>query len=144
MKVSWTYNSTGYKDIIIDTVEIVLQWLLHTVFRPPVIRGNTTVDEGDTLSLECDSSNSAPLPTVYWLSPDGEMISNSRDLMISNITRDMAGTYICVAISGNTGATMNATVNVIVYNIPPTEMETVCKCHRHCITSLYCVHLPLI
>ena len=72
------------------------------------------MDEGVTLSLECDSSNSAPLPTVHWLSPDGEMISDSRHLTISNITRDMAGTYTCIAISDNTRATMNATVNIIV------------------------------
>ena len=72
------------------------------------------MDEGDTLSLDCDSSNTATGPPVHWLSPDGEMISNDRSLIINNITRDMAGTYTCVAASLNTGAVVNTTVNVIV------------------------------
>ena len=98
------------------------------------------MDEGDTLSLVCDSSNSAPIPLVHWLSPDGVMISNSRDLTISNITRDMAGTYTCTAISDNTGATMSATVNVMVH-ITPTEL---CKGHSMQRHYIYCVRLLLI
>ena len=75
------------------------------------------MDEGDTLSLDCDSSNSASGPPVHWLSPDGEMISNDRSLIINNITRYMAGTYTCVVTSLNVGGVMNTTVNVIVIGL---------------------------
>ena len=72
------------------------------------------MDEGDTLSLDCDSSNSAATPPVHWVSSSGEMISNDRSLEIINITRHMAGIYTCVATSINDGSTANTSVNVTV------------------------------
>ena len=72
------------------------------------------MDEGDTLSLDCDSSNSAATPPVHWVSSSGEMVSNDRSLEIINITRHMAGIYTCVATSINDGSTANTSVNVTV------------------------------
>ena len=91
---------------------------LNIVFRPPVITGNTTLNEGDTLELDCDTSNSRPHSSVEWFSPEDVMISITRDFEIMNIRRSAAGIYTCVALS-RTGTTMNSTVNVTVQ----------CKCY---------------
>ena len=74
----------------------------------------TTLNEGDTLHLECDTSNSRPRPSVEWLSPEGVNVSNERILEIMNIQRSAAGIYTCVVTHTFSGATMNSTVNVSV------------------------------
>ena len=91
-------------------------WLFHArtcflVFRPPVITGETTLNEGDTLDLDCDVSTSSPL---QWFSPQGDLISSSSHLEIMNIQRDEAGIYTCIAIQIYSEATLNSTVNVII------------------------------
>ena len=63
--------------------------------------------------MDCDTSNSAPLPSVQWLNPQGVMVSNDRNLEIEDIQRDGTGVYTCVATS-NDGETLNSTANVIV------------------------------
>ena len=96
-------------------------------FRPPVITGNTTLNEGDTLYLDCDASNSRPLPSVKWFSPEGVNVSNDRFLESMNIQRSAAGIYTCLAIS-RSGATMNSTVNVIVQCKCYDSMYETCTC----------------
>ena len=59
-------------------------------------------------------STSSPLPSVQWLSPQGDLISNSSDLEIMNIQRDKAGIYMCVVIQLDSKAILNSTVNVTV------------------------------
>ena len=92
------------------------------VFRPPVITGETTLNEGDTLDLDCDVSTSSPLPSVQWFSPQGDLISNSSHLEIMNIQRDKVGIYTCIATQLDSGAMLNSTVNII-----PCE----CMYYRH-------------
>ena len=86
------------------------------VFRP-VITGETTLNEGDTLDLDCDvsTSTSSPLPSVQWFSPQGDLISNSSDFEIMNIQRTAMGVYTCVVTQLESGATLNRTVNVVVH-----------------------------
>ena len=79
----------------------------------------TTLNEGDTLHLECDASNSRPRPRVEWLSPKGAVATNESILEIMNIHRSATGIYTCVATHIFSRATMNSTVNVIVQ----------CECH---------------
>ena len=106
---------------------------LILVFRPPVITGNSTLNEGDTLDLDCDTSNSNLRAGLHvkWFSPEGVVISNERSLDIMNIQESAAGTYTCVVIRFITGATINSTaVNVTVQ----------CKCRmyiRVLITYVY-------
>ena len=83
------------------------------VFQPPIITGETTVIEGHALDLECDATNSAPLPSVQWLNPQGVMVSNDKNLDIVNISRNGTGVYTCIATS-NDGETMSSTANVII------------------------------
>ena len=87
--------------------------MLFLVFRPPVIKGETTLNEGDTLDLFCDTTNSSPLPSAEWFSPQGDMISNSWDFEIMNIQRSAMGVYTCI-VTSHVGATLNITVNVTV------------------------------
>ena len=101
-----------------------VHWI--TGFRPPVITGMTTLNEGDTLDLDCDTSNSRPRTIVEWFSPEGIMISITRDLEIMNIQRSAAGIYTCVTIS-RSGATMSSTVNVTLQ----------CECHDSIMQLVY-------
>ena len=110
------------------------------VFRSPVITGITTLNEGDTLDLDCDKSNSNSLVglSVKWLSPEGVVVSNERTLDIMNIQESAAGTYTCVTIRIVTGATINSTaVNVTVQ----------CKCqvkHVRVLILYICIHISQI
>ena len=79
----------------------------------------TTINEGDSLYLDCDASNSIPHASVEWLGPEGVKVNNGRILEIINIQRSAAGIYTCVATHPIYRATMNSTVNVIVQ----------CECH---------------
>ena len=87
---------------------------LILVFRPPVITGNTILNEGDTLYLDCDTSNSRPRLGLYveWLSSEGGVLSDERILEIMNIQGSVEGTYTCVAIHIVTGATIESNVTV--------------------------------
>ena len=80
------------------------------------------MSEGDTLYLRCDGSNSDPLPTLHWVSPDGETVSDCRQLVIMDITRNMSGMYTCVATLPHSTMTMNTTVSV---NVTEGERESV-------------------
>ena len=88
--------------------------VLSAGFRPPVISGVTTVNEGDTLELNCDASNSRPLPPVKWFSPDGNLISNNSQLTIVNITRTLAGNYTCIATNVLSGDTMRISAYITI------------------------------
>ena len=109
---------------------------LILVFRPPVITGNTTLNEGDTLDLNCVTSNSNPRVGLKWLSPEGVVLSNKRTLEIMNIQGSAAGTYTCAAIRFITGATINSTaVNVTVQ----------CKCQvKHVRVLILHIHINQI
>ena len=88
---------------------------MFLVFRPPVITGETTLNEGDTLDLDCDVSTSSPLPSVQWFNPEGDVISNSRDLKIMNIQRCAMGVYTCVATQF--GAKQNISVDIDIIEL---------------------------
>ena len=84
----------------------------HVAFEQPEISGETTVAEGEALYLCCDGSNSDPQPTLQWLSPAGEKISDSGQLVIINTNRTMTGVYTCVAILPNPTMSLSTTVDV--------------------------------
>ena len=84
------------------------------VFRSPVITGRTALNEGDSLYLDCDASNSIPHASVEWVGPERVKVSNGWILEIMNIQRSAAGIYTCVATYPISGATMNSTVNITV------------------------------
>ena len=86
------------------------------VLRPPVITGMTTLNEGDTLYLDCIKRHAS----IKWFSPEGVVVSNERILIMMNIRRSAAGIYICEATHKIYGTTRNSTVNVIVQ----------CECHN--------------
>ena len=88
--------------------------LALAVFQPPIITGESTVKEGGDLDMDCDASNSGPLPSVQWFNPWGVLVSNDRDLVIDDIQRDAAGVYTCTATSTDDGETLNSTATVSV------------------------------
>ena len=94
---------------------LLLSLPLHPLeFNRPLISGETTVSEGGTLYLSCDGSNSDPLPTLHWVSPDGETVSDTGQLVIMDITRNRRGMYSCVVTLPHSNMTLNTTVNVNV------------------------------
>ena len=92
---------------------------VYIVISGLVITGNTTLNEGDTLYLDCDASTLKPRATVKWFNPERVVVSNGRILEIMNISRSAAGIYTCVA-SRVRILTSNITVNVTVQ----------CECHK--------------
>ena len=82
--------------------------------------GETTVVEGSTLNLFCDGSNSAPQPTLQWISPNGKVVGESGELTIVTVTRNMAGTYTCVATLPGSTATMGTSVDITII---PSKFE---------------------
>ena len=72
-----------------------------------------TVNEGETVSLSCDSGTSTRIVGVQWRGPDGEVITYTRDLIIPDIQRDQSGVYTCFITNIN-GKTIsgNGTVTV--------------------------------
>ena len=79
-----------------------------------IITGNTTLNEGDTLHLYCDTSTLRHRTTnVKWLNSEGVVVSKNRILEIMNIHRSAAGKYTCVATQEhilNTISSVNVTV----------------------------------
>ena len=86
--------------------------------------------------MDCDTSNSSPLPSVQWLNPQGVMIENDRSLEIKDIQRDAAGVYTCIATSLD-GETLNITVNVTVQCEYETEKLCVYNVNGHFIRLLH-------
>ena len=70
--------------------------------------------EGDALDLVCNGSNCNPQPTLQWLSPAGEKVSDSGQLVIINTNRTMTGLYTCVATLPNSTMSLNTTVTVAI------------------------------
>ena len=89
--------------------------------NPPLIVGETTINESDTLRLFCNGSNSAPQPTLQWISRNGKVVGESGELTLVTVTRNMAGTYTCVATFPGSTATMNTSVNI---TITPSKFGT--------------------
>ncbi|CAI8017196.1 hypothetical protein GBAR_LOCUS10483 [Geodia barretti] len=99
------------------------------VYLPPIIMGATTVNEGGTLFLSCDSTNSNREPLAQWFDKDGQMVSSSGLLNIPNIMRSQAGNYTCRTSPPNLDNSTSTTVTVVVqsldsvYQYEPTELE---------------------
>ena len=70
------------------------------------------VSEGDRLDLECDITNSHPLPSIRWVYPGGQTFT--KDIEINNITRNMAGTYTCIATTTFSDSTVNTSVHITI------------------------------
>ena len=79
--------------------------------------GETVVDEGGTLNLICNASNSNPLPSVHWRNPDGKVVGDGGYLDIVNIHKSMGGTYTCLASLNSSNTAMNTTVTVTIQGL---------------------------
>ena len=75
--------------------------------------GETSVNEGDTLELYCNVSQSNPPATVHWQSPNDDTIDGGV-LEIINITENLGGLYFCIASFNNSSITKNSYVEVII------------------------------
>ena len=87
---------------------------LSTVHEPPIITGVASVNEGGTLSLDCDSSNSNQQPPVQWMSPQNTVVSSEAQLTLPNIMTSQAGTYTCVTSPPDPADSASNSVEVVV------------------------------
>ena len=99
----------------------LLAWFRYSnflpVLDPPLVVGETVVDEGGTLNLICNASNSNPLSSVHWLNPAGEMVGDGGFLDIVNIHKSRGGTYTCLASLNSSIAAINTTVTVTIQGL---------------------------
>ena len=84
------------------------------MFIPPIITGDTTINEGDTLDLWCDTSNSLLQPQAQWFNGDGLLLTDSARLQIEDIDRSEAGMYTCRTNTPNSDDSTNTTVTVVI------------------------------
>ena len=88
--------------------------VFSTVHEAPIITGVTSVNEGGTLSLNCDSSNSNQQPPVQWMSPQNTVVSSEAQLTLPNIMTSQAGTYTCVTAPPDPADSASNSVEVVV------------------------------
>ncbi|XP_077950835.1 sialic acid-binding Ig-like lectin 12 isoform X1 [Gasterosteus aculeatus] len=89
-----------------------------TYMKKPVISGNTAVKEGDVLRLTC-SGDSFPPSRVTWTKlPIKNVLHNvsgAATLLISNVTAECSGQYVCTAEQRITNVTTAAEVTVTLF-----------------------------
>ena len=80
---------------------------------PPLITGPRTVNESDDLTLTCDHSASLPVDRFYWVMPDGSVLMDVPDIVLTNIMRSSSGNYTC-NIQDDRSNTVTSTVTITV------------------------------
>ncbi|XP_047455854.1 hemicentin-1-like isoform X2 [Mugil cephalus] len=83
--------------------------------RTPLLTGDTTVTEGETLNVTC-SVDSFPPSLITWTKLSSNTIlhnnTGSASLVISDVTTEDSGQYVCTATHLNTTVTLHADVTV--------------------------------
>ena len=106
--------------VLVNGKHVALSILTYTssgslsVFRPPIITGDTTINEGGNLDLRCDTSNSHLQPQAQWLDEDGMLLTSNSRLQIEDIDRSEAGMYTCRTNTPNPDNSTNTTLTVVV------------------------------
>ena len=78
---------------------------LHQCFTPVI--------EGDNATLGCNATGN-PVPSIEWIMESTvEVISNNRLLILSNISRNDGGVYLCIATNIIGKDIKNCTVDVL-------------------------------
>ena len=73
------------------------------------------VTEGSPVSLECSIVSGTPTPEVKWVKKDSEMEATiGTTLSFSSISREDAGTYLCLADNGFSSVPVQKEVKIIV------------------------------
>ncbi|XP_071376407.1 sialic acid-binding Ig-like lectin 5 isoform X2 [Centroberyx affinis] len=105
--------------------------------KKPVITGNTTVKEGDTLNLIC-SVESYPLSIVTWAKLDSNTVlqngTEKAALIIFNVTAEHFGRYVCTAQHLST--TWTAYANITVRFFPKILQGSGCVVRSEVLTCV--------
>ncbi|XP_044064270.1 sialic acid-binding Ig-like lectin 10 isoform X2 [Siniperca chuatsi] len=106
-------------NILMEKVDVTVMYIK----KKPVITGDTTVEEGDTLNLTC-SVESFPPSRITWtklgsktnlhngLDTDLQNDTGTSSLVLPNVTVKHSGQYICTAEHLDTTVTIHADVTV--------------------------------
>ena len=86
---------------------------LHVFAAPSAIQPiqNVNITEGLNLTLLCNVSG-IPSPMVSWMKVGGDVITNEKELVFTNINRTQAGEYKCEASNQCGNASEKATIEV--------------------------------
>ena len=76
---------------------------------PPI--QNVNITEGVNFTLLCNVSG-IPSPMVSWMKVGGDVITNEKELVFTNINRTQAGEYKCEASNQCGNASEEATIEV--------------------------------
>ncbi|XP_045574349.1 sialic acid-binding Ig-like lectin 5 isoform X2 [Salmo salar] len=89
-----------------------------TYVKEPNISGNNTVREGDTLNLTCSVDSYPPSSSnINWSNTGSTALEQKNSglaaLVVSNLTRELAGDYVCTAQHLNRTLTASTVVTVM-------------------------------
>ena len=65
------------------------------MLQAPVVPSVIDVEEGNDVSVTCDSSGSIPVMSHVWSSANGAVLSTSNILSLPGVSRNQAGVYMC-------------------------------------------------
>ena len=85
--------------------------------RPDVLTdpsGVLTVQEGDSLAVNCTLIRGSPEPVLRWGRCGGEVVQESPLLSLLQVQRSQAGCYQCLADNGYSQEPVTRDVTVIV------------------------------
>nr|XP_040020673.1 sialic acid-binding Ig-like lectin 14 isoform X2 [Gasterosteus aculeatus aculeatus] len=115
-----------------------------TYMKKPVISGNTAVKEGDVLRLTC-SGDSFPPSRVTWTKlPIKNVLHNvsgAATLLISNVTAECSGQYVCTAEQRITNVTTAAEVTVTYQHGPCEELPWMVIAVVSLVVNIICMIL---
>lgn len=121
----------------------ILKSLEHRVMvrsrpRVEVGREREVVLEGSDLSVVCTVKAGSPLPELTWLDSEGGLLSSGPSLVLTGVTRQMAGVYMCRGDNGFSSEGGLARLEVVVEFGPVLDEREIIHSSQGLPVTLHC------